>query len=101
MQTELSRRLPSEFAAQFPGGSEIAFSAIPFISGLEEPLRTQVREAFADSLAVLWKVMAGIAGMGIISTVLMKEVPMNTETDEKWAMEHPGKEKKLEADEKA
>ena len=93
--------MPSAFSAQFPGGSEIAFSAIPFIAALEEPLKTQVREAFADSLGVLWKVMAGVAGMGLISTFLMKELPMNTATDEKWAMEHPGKEKKVEADEKA
>ncbi|KAG8694924.1 hypothetical protein FRC08_008173 [Ceratobasidium sp. 394] len=87
LQTELSRRLPSQFTAQFPGGSDIAFSAIPFISALEEPLRSEVRAAFADALAVLWKVMIGISGMGLISTLLMREVPMNTETDEKWAME--------------
>lgn len=101
LQTELTRRLPSEFVAQFPGGSEIAFSAIPFVAGLEEPLRSQVRGAFAGSLGVMWKVMAGIAGMGLLSTLLMKELPMNTETDDKWAIEHPGKEKKVEADEKA
>ncbi|QRV92393.1 major facilitator superfamily transporter [Ceratobasidium sp. AG-Ba] len=41
LQTELTRRLPIEFAAQFPGGSDIAFSAIPFIGGLDEPLRSQ------------------------------------------------------------
>ena len=93
--------MPGEFSAQFPGGSEIAFSAIPFIAALEEPLKTQVREAFALSLGVLWKVMAGVAGMGLISTLLMKELPMNTETDDKWGMEHAGREKKVEADEKA
>ncbi|QRW06527.1 major facilitator superfamily transporter [Ceratobasidium sp. AG-Ba] len=41
LQTELTRRLPIEFAARFPGGSDIAFSAIPFIGGLDEPLRSQ------------------------------------------------------------
>jgi hypothetical protein len=75
----------------FPGGSEIAFSAIPFIAALEEPLRTQVREAFADSLAVLWRVFIGIAGAGFISVFLMKEIPMSNETDERWAMEQAEK----------
>jgi hypothetical protein len=86
-----------QFSAQFPGGADIAFSAIPFISGLEEPLRSEVRAAFADSLSILWKVLIGVAGMGLISTVLMKEVTMNTETDEKWALEQ----KKVEDSEKA
>ncbi|KAH7336904.1 iron permease [Rhizoctonia solani] len=82
-----SSRLPAEFSALFPGGTEIAFSAIPVIASLEEPLRTQVREAFADSLAVLWRVFIGIAGAGFISVFLMQEIPMSNETDERWAME--------------
>ncbi|KAG9089342.1 hypothetical protein FS749_001406 [Ceratobasidium sp. UAMH 11750] len=88
LQTELSHRLPAQFSAQFPGGSDIAFAAIPFIGGLEEPLRSQVRAAFADALGVLWKVMVGVAGMGLLSTILMKEVDMKTETDDNWAIEH-------------
>ncbi|KAG8746826.1 hypothetical protein FRC10_003348 [Ceratobasidium sp. 414] len=87
LQTELSHRLPVQFSAQFPGGSDIAFAAIPFIGGLEEPLQSQVRAAFADALGVLWKVMAGVAGMGLVSTILMKEIEMKTETDDKWAIE--------------
>ncbi|KAG9121240.1 hypothetical protein FRC07_002889 [Ceratobasidium sp. 392] len=63
LQTELTRRLPAQFSAQFPGGSDIAFSAIPFVGALEEPLRSEVRAAFADSLGIVWKVMVGIAGM--------------------------------------
>ncbi|QRV88142.1 major facilitator superfamily transporter [Ceratobasidium sp. AG-Ba] len=98
LQTELSRRLPVEFSAQFPGGSDIAFAAIPFIGGLNEPLRSQVRAAFADALGVLWKVLIGISGMGFLSVLLMKEIEMNTETDDKWAMEQ---QQKVDADEKA
>ncbi|CUA72529.1 hypothetical protein RSOLAG22IIIB_04926 [Rhizoctonia solani] len=90
LQTELGKRLPSEFSALFPGGTEIAFSAIPFIASLEEPLRTQVGEAFADSLAVLWRVFIGIAGAGFISVFLMREIPMSDETDERWALEQAG-----------
>ncbi|QRV73239.1 major facilitator superfamily transporter [Ceratobasidium sp. AG-Ba] len=98
LQTELGRRLPVEFSTQFPGGSDIAFAAIPFIRGLNEPLRSQVRAAFADALAVLWKVLIGISGMGLLSVLLMKEIEMNTETDDKWAMEQ---QQKVDAHEKA
>ncbi|KAG9076503.1 hypothetical protein FRC06_009474 [Ceratobasidium sp. 370] len=87
LQTELSHRLPMQFSAQFPGGSDLAFAAIPFIAGLEELLRSQVQAAFANALGVLWKVMVGVAGMGLVSTILMKEVEMKTETDDKWAIE--------------
>ncbi|QRV88141.1 major facilitator superfamily transporter [Ceratobasidium sp. AG-Ba] len=87
LQTELAHSLPVEFSAQFPGGSDIAFAAIPLIGKLDDPLRSQVRAAFADALAVLWQVMIGISGMGLLSVVLMKEIEMNTQTDEKWAME--------------
>ncbi|CAE6468598.1 unnamed protein product [Rhizoctonia solani] len=99
LQTELGKRLPPQFSALFPGGTEIAFSAIPFIASLEEPLRTQVREAFAESLAVLWRVFIGVAGAGFISVFLMREIPMSNETDERWAMEKA--EKKQSGDEQA
>ena len=54
---------------------------------LEEPLQTQVREAFADSLAVVWRVMIGIAGMGFLSSLAMKSLPLHTQVDEKWGLE--------------
>jgi hypothetical protein len=52
-----------------------------------------VREAFADSLAVLWRVFIGVAGAGFISVFLMKEIKMSGATDEKWALEHPTEKK--------
>ncbi|KAB5595945.1 Glycerol-3-phosphate dehydrogenase [Ceratobasidium theobromae] len=96
LQTELGKRLPSEFSSLFPGGTDIAFSAIPFVKGLEEPLRSQVRVAFAESLAVLWRVFIGISGAGFLSVLLMKEVKMSGETDEKWGMERTNENKDAE-----
>ncbi|CAE6503123.1 unnamed protein product [Rhizoctonia solani] len=93
LQTELGKRLPPEFSALFPGGSEIAFSAIPFVASLEPSIRGKVQEAYAGSLAVLWRVFIGIAGAGFISVFLMQEIPMSTETDERWAMEEAEKKK--------
>lgn len=89
LQNELKRRLPAEFAAQFPEGIEIAYAAIPEIPTLDEPLRSEVREAFAASLSIVWKAMAGFAGAGLASVFLLKEIPMHTSTDGRYGLEKP------------
>jgi len=86
LQNELKKKLPSAFVSQFPDGSEIAYAAIPLINGLEEPLRSQVRTAFAESMAVVWKTMIGISGLGVITLLGLKEIPMNTVTDEAFGL---------------
>ncbi|KAI0701971.1 iron permease [Cytidiella melzeri] len=86
LQNELAKRLPAAFVSQFPGGSELAYAAIPVIVDLQDPLRTQVREAFAASLSLVWKVMIGISGAGLLSVLMLKEVPMNMEMNEKYGL---------------
>lgn len=86
LQNELKKQLPAAFVAQFPGGVEIAYAAIPVVGTLPEPLRSQVRVAFADSIDVIWKVMIGVAGAGLLSVLLMKEVPMHTEKDDTYGL---------------
>ncbi|TBU29033.1 major facilitator superfamily domain-containing protein [Dichomitus squalens] len=87
LQNELNKRLPVAFLNMYPGGASIAYSAIPDISGLQEPLRSQVRDAFAGSIAVIWQVMIGIAGAGLLSSLAMKNVQMGSKVDEKWGLE--------------
>ncbi|KAI0363882.1 iron permease [Pilatotrama ljubarskyi] len=87
LQNALKQRLPPAFTAQFPSGAEIAYAAIPVIPTLDEPLRTEVREAFAASLAVVWKVMLGISAAGFLTLGLLKEVPMQRHTDDKFGLE--------------
>ena len=87
LQNGLKKRLPAEFVGQFKEGSEIAYAAIPLINGLEEPLRSQVRNAFALSMAVMWKTMIGIAGAGLLTVILLKEVEMNQHIDETFTLE--------------
>ncbi|OCH96143.1 iron permease [Obba rivulosa] len=96
LQNELKKKLPADFVAQFPEGLEIAYAAIPLINGLEEPLRSQVRTAFADSMAVIWKTMIGISALGVITLLGLKEVPMNTVTDEAFGL---NEEKRRQQDE--
>ncbi|KAM5544683.1 hypothetical protein V8D89_001581 [Ganoderma adspersum] len=93
LQNELKKKLPQAFAAQFPQGAEIAYALIPVIPTLDEPLRTEVRAAFAASMAVVWKVMLGIAAAGFLTTFLLKEIPMHTATDNRYglAQEHASK----------
>ncbi|KAJ7598412.1 iron permease [Mycena floridula] len=88
LQNELTKTLPSNFVSQFPDGAQIAYAAIPLIKDLPEPLRSQVRVAFASSMATIWKVMIGFAGAGLISVAFLKEVPMRTHTDETFGLQH-------------
>ena len=87
LQNRLASTLLAEFTARFPSGAQIAYAAIPFISGLEEPLRTEVRNAFAASLKTVWLVMVGMSGAGVLSLLLMKEVPMQKETDATFGLD--------------
>jgi hypothetical protein len=72
--------------AQFPPGFEIAYAAIPRIQHLPEPLRSEVRVAFADSLAVIWQTMIGLAGLGLLLSFMMKEVPMTNAIDKNFGL---------------
>ncbi len=98
LQTQLSKRLPPEFIAQFPGGVAIAYSAIPVISTLPEPAQSQVPEAFAQSIIVIWQVMIGISGIELLSCFFMKALPLHTQVDERWGLEESNKEKASDSD---
>ncbi|KAF7367019.1 Iron permease [Mycena sanguinolenta] len=69
LQNELQNHLPAEFIAQFPGGVEIAYSIIPVIRTLPEPLRSDVRKAFAQALKT------------------SMPYPLHTSVDRNWGME--------------
>lgn len=92
----LEKKLPADFVAQFPPGFEIAYAAIPAIKQLPQPLKQQVQAAFADSMAVIWQVMIGIAGLGLLMSFIMAEVPMGTTVDETYALKE--KERVLDAE---
>jgi len=87
LQNELQKHLPPAFAAQFPEGTVIAYATIPAISSLPEPMRTEVREAFAASLKVIWEVLLAVAGLGFFSSLLMKAVPLHSAVDDQWGLQ--------------
>jgi hypothetical protein len=76
LQNQLLKRLPAGVLSQIPGSEAVAYQLIPVIKTLAEPLRSDVRQAFADSLQDVWKVMAGIAGVGLLASLLMKRLPL-------------------------
>ncbi|SCZ90251.1 BZ3500_MvSof-1268-A1-R1_Chr1-3g01870 [Microbotryum saponariae] len=101
LQNSLAANLPREFLALFHGEAEIAFSAIPKIVDLHvnplyslrgdaEPLRSQVREAFALSLRVIWLTMVFISGLGFLFSLFIQDIELTTETDDQWGL-HDGK----------
>jgi len=87
LQNQLRTRLPQEFLALLPAGVQISYAAIPSIRTLSEPLKSEVQAAFADSLDVLWEVMIGIAGLGLLSSLMMREVPMQLVSDQNWGLD--------------
>ncbi|KDE09666.1 hypothetical protein MVLG_00072 [Microbotryum lychnidis-dioicae p1A1 Lamole] len=89
LQNSLAANLPKEFLALFHGEVEIAFSAIPKIVDLAEPLRSQVREAFALSLRVIWLTMVFISGLGFLFSLFIQDIKLTTETDDQWGL-HDG-----------
>ncbi|KAJ7889221.1 iron permease [Mycena leptocephala] len=84
LQNELTTRLPPAFLTQFPGGTQIAFEVIPSIRDLPQPLKDEVRNAFAGSLRVLWNVLAGISALGLLASLFMKHLPLHTSVDVDW-----------------
>ncbi|GAA5958888.1 hypothetical protein JCM3765_000766 [Sporobolomyces pararoseus] len=86
LQNRLNKLLPPGFAERF-GSGEIAFAAIPVIKTLDEPLKTQVRIAFTDSIKTIWQVMVGVACLGFVVSLAIKSLPLTMERDENWGLE--------------
>ncbi|ORY69454.1 iron permease [Leucosporidium creatinivorum] len=86
LQNQLTKNLPAEFTAQLGGSAEIAFSSIPLIADLAEPLRTEVRAAFANSIQTIWQVLIGLSGLAFLLSFLMRSLPLTSEVDENWGL---------------
>ncbi|TFY67591.1 hypothetical protein EVG20_g3888 [Dentipellis fragilis] len=87
LQNELRKNLPVEFASTFTESTQIAYAVIPQIPDLPQPLKDEVRRAFADSVRVIWQVLTGISGMGLLVSLAMKGLPLHTSTDQEWGMQ--------------
>jgi hypothetical protein len=84
LQNELLRRLPEDFLAQHSQSVALAYSIIPQIRDLPQPLKQNVQVAFAESLGVVWKAVVGVSAVGLLSSLSMRGLPLHTATDEAW-----------------
>jgi hypothetical protein len=88
LQNELQKHIPSEFLLQFPQGTAVAYATIPLIPTLSEPLRDEIRAAFAASLKVVWEVLAGISALGLVTSIFMRGLPLHTAIDKDWILDN-------------
>lgn len=86
LQNGLQHHLPRNFVETLPSGIPIAYAIIPEIKNFEDPLRRSIEDAFANSLRNLWIGIAVLGGIGLISSLFMREIPMHDYTDEQWGM---------------
>ncbi|KAF8327395.1 major facilitator superfamily domain-containing protein [Cantharellus anzutake] len=84
LQNSLKTKLPASFLSQFSSGVEISYSIIPSIKFLPEPLRSQVKDAYAKSTKNIWVANIILGGIGLLLALLMRDVALRVETDENW-----------------
>ena len=59
---------------------------------MAEPLQTQVRKAFADSLRLIWWASLALCILALLCVLGVKEIRMHEVTDENWGMQEVKKE---------
>lgn len=86
IQNQLFKRLPREFLVQFAQVDGQAIDVVPQLRNLPQEELHSVRVAFADSLSLLWYIMAGISGLGLVACLWMKRYELHTRVDEDWGI---------------
>jgi len=90
LQDSLKTRLPTALLAELPDGVQIAYSIIPQIKTFSPAQQEQIRTAFAESFTLIWKIMAGVCGLGLLSTSLIQDIPLRKVTDKEWGFTDKG-----------
>ncbi|KAF8954828.1 iron permease [Flammula alnicola] len=88
LQNTLSSRLPPQILSKF-SGPELIYALIPQIETLPPDSQREVQKVFADGLRTIWQAMIGIAGLGLLSCVVMREVKMQKALDDTWGLQDP------------
>lgn len=71
------------------------YALIPELSTFPPQTRLEVQAAFASSLAVLWQVLAGVSGIGLVASLFMRGLPLHDVLDEDWTMKSELEEARL------
>ncbi|KAL0572510.1 hypothetical protein V5O48_009452 [Marasmius crinis-equi] len=91
-QNELQKRLSPELVEALGVGDLSAdklYALVPEIRFLSQPAKGQLQQAIGDSIDILWAVLTGIGGIGLLASLLMKNIPLQNVRDEKWTTGNP------------
>ncbi|KAJ7143490.1 MFS general substrate transporter [Mycena crocata] len=86
LQNKLRSSLPVTLLGQFAENTEIAYSIIPQIPSMPQPLKGEVQQAFLDSMRLAWIVMEVVCAAGLVSFFFMKDIPLSRTTDKQWTL---------------
>ena len=101
LQNELSKTLPPSFIQSIPQGTGTAvptlYAFIPDFSTLPPHIRSEVQDAFTNSLVVLWQVLTAVYAVGGVASSFMRGFVLSHSFDEAWAMRERERNRELEA----
>ncbi|KAI1791873.1 Mfs1.2 [Ganoderma leucocontextum] len=79
LQNGVQGKLPQSVKDTLPGLSNVVYAVVPLIPTMQEPAKDVVRRAFAESLQTVWRILIGVAGVGLIASLGMKALPLHTQ----------------------
>ena len=79
-----------ELGGSLSNSAEGLYAFLPQIRFLGQPEKSELQKMFGDSVGVIWAVMTGIGGLGLLASLLMKNIPLQNVRDEKWTNEDFG-----------
>ncbi|KAJ7581827.1 MFS general substrate transporter [Mycena floridula] len=85
LQNALTRRLPPSLIDGLSSDA-LAYTLIPLIPTLAEPMKSQVKDAFFQSIRLVWIAMEALCALGFFSFFVMKDVPLRNTVDKKWGI---------------
>ncbi|KAI0746387.1 Mfs1.2 [Daedaleopsis nitida] len=91
LQNGLKGRLPESVRNSLSGIDNVAYAVVPLIASMAQPEKDLTRRAFAVSLQIVWKLLIGVAAVGLVSSLGMKAVSLRAERDENWEMQQNGR----------
>ncbi|KAI5481846.1 MFS multidrug transporter [Pseudohyphozyma bogoriensis] len=93
-QNELLKKAPAAFLDYFPSVQEAGFTGIATVDHLQEPFKSSVQAAYADSIAVIWMVSIGLGAAGLIATMFITKVALTAETTNEFGVDRAENEKR-------
>ncbi|KAI0467731.1 major facilitator superfamily domain-containing protein [Xylaria cf. heliscus] len=72
---------------QLAGGNAYSYASAAYIRSFDEPYRSQIKDVYARSLRLTWYVSIAFGVIGLILSVLEKELVLRTELETEFGLE--------------